>query len=158
MVALSWELFVLNYHSWISPTAGKVIAVFGGVTLQWVTGDTQACQMSQKILKIMYTIAVLYLRILCNLKSNVGSTFLAEELKGQIGSCLSWKLDISLFCVHYTYSRTEQSLACRCQGWIWTCPEIGKELKEQWSSDVVCKVKNKWPRKKGESINGKLSQ
>lgn len=52
---------------------------------------------------------------------------------------------------------TEQILACRCQGWSWGCPrEVEKELKEQWMSDVVCKVKSKWPRKKWESINGKV--
>lgn len=61
-------------------------AAFGDVTLQWVTGDTQACQMSHKILKITYTVAVLYLRMFCILKSNMENTPLAEELKGQIGS------------------------------------------------------------------------
>lgn len=53
------------------------------------------------------------------------------------------------------FSRAEQSLARSCQSLSWGCPrEAGKELKEQWMSDVVCKVKSKWPRKKWESING----
>lgn len=110
MVAFSWELFVLNYHSWASPAAEKLTAVFGGVTLQQVTGDTQACQMSHKIFMITYTIAVLYLRMLSHFKSNMGNISLPEELKGQIGSCLSWKLHISLSCVRYALAELSRVL------------------------------------------------
>lgn len=153
MVAFSWKLFVLNYHSWISPTAGKLTAVFGGVTLPWVTGDTQTCQMSHRILMITPTIAVLYFGILSHLQCNMGNISLPEELKVQIESCLSWKLHIFLSCAHYSLADLS-SLAWKCQGWSWGCPkEVGKELKEQWMSDIVWKVKSKWPRKKWKSIN-----